>query len=376
MRYVTTLKEDSSIIFNGDRCITNIQELYTSLLDKETTEIVLTVDFVEKYFTLNGLQNFIENAQIINADCRIVIDEVFSMFNADLVQQLSELRTREDFINALCFREKDILDTVSMLCDYYRSSQKDSIAASNKIATLHLMLSRAEKSLEDKDKDYKNLLDVRNEYEMKLKTLVDRINYNYDKDVNSNSLTQVTGHRYEKVLYIKEITRINYTDTLIYYLQESLKVMYNVPCRLLVIEPFYAYKNCKLYDRCKPSYDLTKQDVYSNDIVMAGFQPNLVTDIIHNPSHMHYLIILDRGGYAVPHIYGKNIDLIYTVSDLKDLEKLEITADNDHIISYSEDTLNIPYIDNFDEISIEEKMRLYTSMDITQKLISLLEGKA
>ena len=375
MRYITTLKEDSDIILSGDRCITNLQELYSTLILQDTEEIVMTKEFANKYFTLNGLQNFIENAQTINDHCTIVVDEILPEFQTSLVDDLRDIKDPEDFLYAIQLRGRDIVDTIHMLCDYYNESIQENVAANNKVATLHIVNSQLERKLKAREEDYQNLMEVKNDYDMKLKSLVARINYNYEKDVESNKLTQITGHRYDKILYIKELTRIHYTDTLVYYLQESLKIMYGVPCRLVVIEPFYAYSHCKLYPNCKPSYDLTKQDVYQSDIVMPGFQPKLLEDIIHNPAHMNFLLILDRGGYAIPHVYGRDIELIYEVSSPDDLDALGIECDADHVITYNDNTLTIPYVENFQYMSIEERMKVYSSMDIMKKLIELIETR-
>lgn len=375
MRYITTLKEDSKIILNGDRCITSMQDLYKILLLDDTTEIVLTRDFVEKYFTLSGVKTFIESASQINSNVLIVTDEIDTSLQINLVSQLKDLNTREDLMNALLFREDEILNTIHMLCDFYDNAVQENVSANNKVATLHLINSQLEHRLRDRNKDYDSLMVVKNDLESKLKTLVSRVNYNYSKGLDVNKVTQVTGHRYDKVLYIKEITRIHFVDTMIHYLQEVLKITYGVPCRLVVIEPEYAYDICKLYTHCKPHYDLTKQDVFQSDIVMAGVQVKLLEDIIHNPAHMNYLIVLDRSSYRVPHIYGNNIELVYTVSDLKDLEILNIEADKDHVLAYDEQTLNIPFIEGFAMMSLEDRMQAYSSMPIIQKLLDYLERR-
>lgn len=375
MKYVTTLEEDSSIILNGDRCITSVAELYQVLLRSDTTEIVMTQAFVEKYFTTFGIKTFIESASQINRTVLIHTDEIDAILDNDQVAQLRGLETREDYMNALLLREDDILSTIKMLCDFYDSAVQENIAANNKVATLHLLNSQTESKLKDRESDYAKLMNIKNDLEVKLKTLISRINYNYSKDIDANKVTQITGHRYDKVLYVKEISRIHFTDTLIFYLQEILKITYGVPCRLVVIEPEMAYARCALYPRCKPYYDLTKQDVYQSDIVMAGMQSRLLEDIIHNPACMNYLIVLDRSGYTVPHIYGKNIELVYTVSDLSDMDTLEIRAEMDHIIAYDTRTLNIPFVENFESMSVEERMKTYSSMKIVQELVSILERR-
>lgn len=375
MRYITTLEEDSDIILNGDRCITNLRELYTVLLQKDTTEIVMKSDFVNNYFTADGLVDFVEQASIVNPNCIVRVDEVLPLFLYDRVEQLRGLRNREELMYALQVREDEIMSTISMLCEYYLSAHKENVSANNKIATLHLLNTKAERKNLDLQEQMDSLTSVKNEYKMKLETLVSRINYSYEKDVDSNKLTQVTGHMYDKVLYIKEVTRVHYTDTLVYYLQEILKIMYGVPCRLLVIEPYHAYNRCKMYPTCRPVYDLTKQDVFQADIVMAGFQPKLMEAVLHNPAHMNYLIVLDRGGYNVPHMYGRRIDLVYTVATVSDIEVLGFEADGEHIISYNDNTLNIPHVEAFSSMTIEERMRVYSSMPTTQKLVEMIERR-
>ena len=85
---------------------------------------------------------------------------------------------------------------------------------------------------------------------------------------------------------------------------------------------------------------------------------------------MQYLIVLDRGGYSVPHIEGGNVSVVYTASDLKDVPT---DVPKDLVVSYSEDTLNIPYIEDFDSLSAEDKIQKYSSMKVLQKFIDILE---
>lgn len=103
---------------------------------------------------------------------------------------------------------------------------------------------------------------------------------------------------------------------------------------------------------------------------MSGYQPKLMTDILKNSNHVHYLIILDRGGYHVPHVSGGNVSTVYTASDVKDVPKNVSMKD---VITYEEATLNIPYIEGFDEMSPEIKIQKYSSMPIMKGLISMLE---
>ena len=54
--------------------------------------------------------------------------------------------------------------------------------------------------------------------------------------------------------------------------------------------------------------------------------------------------------------------------------KYDVDIDKDKLISYDDSTMYIPYIENFDELSPEDKIKKYSSMNVTKQLINLLEG--
>ena len=51
MKYVALDKVDNDILIRGDLCITNLKELYTALIDKDTEEVELRKSFTDKFFT-------------------------------------------------------------------------------------------------------------------------------------------------------------------------------------------------------------------------------------------------------------------------------------------------------------------------------------
>ena len=206
----------------------------------------------------------------------------------------------------------------------------------------------------------------------KLDSLVKRINYQYDIKVDQKRLFHVDGNRFDKVLYFKEITRVQYTDTFIYYLKEICRVLYNMPTRVVCIEGYYADGKIPLYPDLVPHHKLREQDVISGDILMLGMQPKIMTDILKNPSNISILIILDRGGYTSPHISGDNVEYFYLASDVKDVSGNVPPA---RIISYGKETLYIPYIEHFEDLDKSERMAKYSSLDIMKKIISLIEGR-
>lgn len=374
MTYVACLNQDSKEIIEGNVCINSTRELYRVLLEEGSTKIIMKRDFAEEYFTPSGLAHFVDNAKSVKPGITFVLDDVLPMFNEDLIKEIRSFTSIDELIYAIERKPKEFMHILRVLCDNYINTYTEALLANNKIATLHLQNSSLLSQIESIEKERQNLTEVKNDYEAKFNTLLSRINFRYEKDVKGSTMFQVRGNRYDKILYIKEITRVHYTDTLIYYLQELLKSLYEVPVRLVVIEPPYAYGRAKYYPMCKPHFDLTYNDVRSENIFMAGMQAGLMENILKNSSSVNYLIILDRSGYAVPHVLGDNVEVVYCVSDTNDIDVGDkIPADR--IISYSETTMNIPFIPGFNYLSVEEKINKYSSMTIIQKLIELIERR-
>lgn len=370
MRYVALTEIDNDILIQGDGCCTNLQELYQALVEHNTTEILITKEFANEYFTYSALCDFVENSAALVPHVRIVVEDTVYDSMSEAVKELHTFKAPEEFIYALEQNPSRIIGTINSLCDFYFNAHDESTIANNKLATMLIKLEELNKQLTFKNKDYDKLMVNRNELYSKLHALVERINFRYEKTVDVDNMFQLEHNAYNHILYIKEITRVHYTDTLIYYLQEILKTLYSAPVRLVVIEPYYAYSRKDLYPGTAPHWDLSYNDVYANNIFMAGFQPKVMTDVLKDPNHVNYLIILDRGGYMAPHVVGGNVTTVYTVSDLKDAPN---TIQNNHLISYDSSTLYIPYIENFDDLSPEDKVQKYSSMNITKELIRHLE---
>lgn len=369
MKYVALLKVDNDIIIHGDNCCTSLQELYTALADKDTTEIEIRKEFADAYFTYTGLCDFVENSACVVPHISITVEDTVYDNLGQAVRELQTYRHPDEFVYAMTAKPTRTLATIQSLCKYYHETHNEATVASNKLATMLVQIEDLKKQLSYKDKDIERINENRNDVTAKLHALVSRVNFRYEKTVNPDSMFVTSNNNYNHILYIKEITRVHYTDTLVYYLQEILKTLYGVPARTLVIEPYYAYSKAKLYPSMKPHWDLSYADVYSGDILMAGYQPKVMEDVLHNPNRVNFLIILDRGGYMVPHIDNGNVSVVYTASDLEDVKDLP----KENIISYDESTMFIPYIENFDGLSPEDKVQKYSSMNVTKQLIKLLE---
>lgn len=373
MKYVACKTFDTNVVINGDHCVTTMKDVYSCVIEKDATELEIRDDFAKEYFTPASLADFIKNTKKMNPNLQIITNATATNFMVEQVKKLAEIKNTAELIYVLEKNPKDVFSLIKELSDFYTSAYSETLEANNKVSTQHLKIASLQRQLEEKDKAYKELLDREKEAERNLHILVSRINYQYGNNVNMDRLLDAYGNRYDKILYIKEISRVHYTDTFIYYLQEILRTLYNVPCRLCVMEPFYAYDNIRLYKDLVPSWDMSAEDVYSSDIYMAGYQPKLMEDILKNSSNIRYLVILDRVGGSRVHVHGENVETFYCVSDDKDITDESI--DKSRIISYSTKTSNISHIVGFDEKTNEEKMGAYSSMPLMQKVINVMEER-
>lgn len=370
MKYVALNKVDNNIILKGDGCVTTIGELYTVLVDKSTTEIELTKEFIDANFTYNALCNFVSQASSLAPNVRIWSGGVLYDTTYDAIKELRSFKEPSEFLYAMEHNPTKLIALLQKLCDNYIESFDEANLANNKIATMLVTIDDLHKRIDELNKVNKNVTEAYNDTVAKLQALVSRINFKYEKNINTDESFILSENKYSSILYVKELSRVHYTDSLLYYLRQIINTLYGMPCRFVVIEPYYSYGCEERYPELVPHWELSYKDVQSGDILMAGFQPKLMKDILHNASHVNYLVVLDRGGYRHPHIKNSNVRTIYTISDTKDLPT-HITSSQ--VISYSPKTMYIPYINNFEELSPESRITKYSSMDVTKHLINILE---
>ena len=372
MIYVASLEVNNDELIKGNRCCTSPKDLFEAIIQNDTTEIRIQREFYEKFYTPSGLADFIKNVHELNPSIRIITDFQLPRDEETSVKRLRNLDNVNELVYAIETQPEETISLIKMLCDNYLGIYNETLIANNRVSSLHMQNSRLLKEIDERKKRYDEVVNERNDSNTRLHQLISRINYSYDKHIDGDMLLSVDGCKYDKVLYIKEVTRVHYTDTFVYYLQEILKTLYGVPARLLVIEPYYAYERARLYPGLKPHWDLSYRDVYEGDVFMAGFQPNLARDIMQNGSAFNYLIVVDRGGYAKPHLVHEKVEVLWEASRVEDLPE---GIDNSRVITYEPGHLSIDYIDNFDNLSAEDKIHHYSSMPMMHSVIELMERR-
>jgi hypothetical protein len=372
--YLASLVEETKDKVDGYKFIHTKSELDKIVVDNLSShKVVIRQDFAHEYFTPTGLMSYIENVRKIN--CNLIIeldinDEVLT--RNTMIDKISECRDMSEMIMLQGAYEKEFMDTIRYLIDKNNSDFRQMLAYSNQVSRLQAIVEGLHDELEEKEYTIQTESANKLSYQSKFHALISRINYQYNAGVDKNKLFRVDKNSYDKILYIKELTRVQYTDTLVYYLKEILKTLYAMPTRILVIEGYYAEGKISQYPNLVPHHNLIERDVIKGDILMLGMQPNIMQDILKNSSNISILIVLDRGGYSVPHISGDNVEVLYTVSDLKDAPA---DIPKGRIISYENSTQFIKYIKGFNEMDMSARISEYSSMSIVKNIISLLERK-
>lgn len=372
MRYICTKEFNSEHTLNGYTCITEIEELHRAIVDRNTTEITFEDSFVDTFYTPSSFEELVNEISKVNPSLQLKFETPERIIMPAQVKRLTKIDTADELFLMLNNQPEKVLDIIKFLGRKYLEVNEETLIANSKLASMQLKVSSLNKQVREYEEQIDKLVRTELHSSTRLEVLVNRINNKYNGNINPDEMFDVEGNLFDKVLYLKEITRLRFTDTLVYYLQEILRSLYGMKCRLVVMEPFNAHDKYVEYPNLVPTWSCSKLDIVSSDIFMAGIQSLTMSDILKNASNIKYLIILDRTGDTKVHVTGSNVEPLYMLSSYED-KKLYPQIPEDRIISYSADSLNIPYIPEFDEMPSEKKMGVYSSLPIMKTLIEMLE---
>lgn len=372
MRYICTKEFNSEHTLNGYTCITEIEELHRAIVDRNAIEITFEDSFVDTFYTPSSFEELVNEISKINPSLQLKFETPERIIMPAQVKRLTKIDTADELFLMLNNQPDKVLDIIKFLGRKYLEVNEETLIANSKLASMQLKVSSLTKQVRENEDQIDRLVKTELNSSTRLEVLVNRINNKYNGNINPDEMFDVEGNSFDKVLYLKEITRLRFTDTLIYYLQEILRSLYSMKCRLVVMEPFNAHDKYVEYSNLVPTWSCSKLDIVSSDIFMAGIQSLTMSDILKNASNIKYLIILDRTGDTKVHVTGSNVEPLYMLSSYED-KKLYPQIPEDRIISYNADSLNIPYIPEFDEMPSEKKMGVYSSLPITKTLIEMLE---
>ena len=374
MIYVACLPDKAEeVILQGNEPLVSLEELYQVLPNKDLRELEITSDFIEHYMTAQGALNLKLQIRQINPYASVTLPPKYENYFAPGVQSLGSISCVEDAISYFVHGGRQSIELLRHLVTHYTERNEEALANASKIATLQLEKEQAMLELKQQKDITRKHLQEKEELQTMLETLTSRIRYRYGKDVNTQEMLEIDtiNTTLHSILYIKEITRVRFTDTFLHYLQECLKSVSGVATRFVVIESPLGFTKASLYPECANKAELTNQDVYGGNIFMAGFDEKIMQTVIRNPSKAPYLIVLDRSGQAKPFLHGPKVHVLYTASDPEDIKE---TCSLLSVISHRKETLNIPFIRDFRELTDSEKLQRYSSMPIVRACMELLEG--
>lgn len=374
MIFLASLAVSTEDKLEGYQLIKTKTELEKIIADNtKVSRVLIRKDFAQEYFTPSGILIFIQNAKMFNRNLIIELEEQSNGLIIDkFIEKLKIAKSPEELTTLSIMYPKEFKDSIERLVKEELSRQNELLVAANKVSRFQTIIEEQRRQINELEHSVE--LERTNKYaaSAKLDALIKRINYRYNVDIEVDKLFTVDKNRFDKVIYIKEYSRVQYMDSFVYYLKEILKILYSMPTRLVVIEAYYGSLTPQLYPDLVPHYKLKERDVISGDILMMGLQPKLMTDILKNSSRVSILIILDRGMYKTPHLKGDNIEYFYTVSNNDDIPE---DIPKSRIFSYSEKTLFIPYIKDFKQLDSSAKIAKYSSMVAMKRVIKAVEGR-
>ena len=375
MILVASLDESLSDKLDGYRFIHSKVDLDRLVVENSVfNKVLIRNDFATKFFTPTSLETYIENVRILNSNVSFTLDFNYdeTTTKSDILDKIGECISVEEVIDLATHKGEEFLSIIKDLISTRDEDRIRMLAYSNQVSQLQNTVADLRVELDNKEVILQDEIDAKKDAQNKFDLLISRVNYQYNKGIDKTKLFSVDKNSYDKIIYIKEITRVQYTDTFIRALKEILSTMYNMPARLLVIESYFADGKVRLYQDLKPHNSLIERDVIGGDILMLGMQSRLMEDILKNTTKTSILIVLDRGGFEVPHIYGDNVEYLFQYSDIKDKPD---TVPSMRCITYDDSTLSIPYIEDYDNMNITDRISKYSSMPITKAIVEMIERR-
>ena len=388
----------------------DLEHFYQKAYDPTTTILIITDEFINKYIGWDKLDTTINLVLTTNPKLSIVllgehikydlsnvyllkvpwdrpghisntISKIYtyqkSLLNNKNSRVLRDFRLNaqhlDDLVMYFLTNKELAMQFLHTLLDSYEADALSKWSSENLIANLKLENTTLLKKLKAEADKTNQLQLAYNNLSCKYKDLIDKINYQYciPYEEYGNEPLQEQSLNYSKILYIKEISHVKYTQSLVYYLQNILNSVTGCHTRSVIIETQHAYKRVALYPDYRPHYNLTVSALQNDDIVMVGYQRDIMTSILQNVAQNRYLIIWDRTGADSLYVTNADVKPLYTFSDINDNCCYNYPLAN--ILSYSTETKHIPFIKNFENMSINERMHAYSSLPIINELIKALE---
>jgi len=367
MIYRFCLGETTEAKASGEYLIHTIDEILDIALNTSASNILkFDRDAVAQNFTTTSFNTLIGNIKAINPNLGIETDYKLEVVADDVIRRLNCARDVRDVMFALSAHPKEGLETIKTLTGKILNYSKEAQEISAKLAEVGHTVANLENENDSLQNDLTKVRKSRDYYAALTEIMRNRFEGKFLKPLEESSLNYCNINSFDSIVVFKEISPVKDFDNMLKALLGIAEKVYDMPSRLLVIAP---YGNSMLryrYPALKWFLDLTTEDVLVGNILCAGFQHKIITDILRNGSKISTLYVYDATGSDIQHIIGNNVQTYYICDDINIMEALQINPN----LCIGAGYLKIEEIQDREKLSNSEILGYYSRQNIIQTILS------
>lgn len=345
--------------------------MFNVLLDtSEGHKLIMGEDAVNEYFTPESYLSFIKNAKRINPIISIVSSSNIKSTEDFIITKISMASKPRDIFDIIGGHPREAYITLKGLAEKVQRSVTESLVISNRISEMQHKIVGLEEEKEHLELQLHEAQQAKNYFQRMFEMLRNRMQHKFLKRIEEDSLNFCLSNNYDRVIYIKEISHLPRTYSLIEALQQIILMLYQTPCRICVIEPYGASLRNYQYPKLKPDTELTTKDIISSDILMVGYHPRVMEGIMHNAVGSSFCIVYDRDGSNIEHVQGSNVTTYYTTSNAEEIDMFGLPRRRTISIP-SAGGLYIDDISDYEKKTSSERLTAYSGMKVVQEILSV-----
>lgn len=356
---------------SGYTLIHSLDDVFKVLLDtKQGHKLIMGEDAVNEYFTPESYLSFIKNAKRINPIITITSSSNIKSTEDFILSKIAMASKPQDVFDIIGGHPREAYIVLKGLAEKVQKAVNDSLIISNRISEMQHKIVGLEEEKEYMNNQLSDALQAKNYFQRMFEMLRNRMQHKFLKPIHEDSLNFCISNSYDRVIYIKEISHLSRTYSLIEALQQIILMLYQTPCRICVIEPYGASLRNYQYPKLKPDTELTTKDIMSADILMVGYHPRIMEGIMHNTVGSSFCIVYDRDGSNIEHIQGSNVTTYYTTSNPEEVEMFGLPKRRTITVP-TQGCLSIDDIPNYMSKTSSEKLTAYSGMKIVQEILKV-----
>jgi hypothetical protein len=146
--------------------------------------------------------------------------------------------------------------------------------------------------------------------------------------------------------------------------------LHKAKTRYVVIEPQGKLSALRAFPNLSPTISPTLGELNNDDLLLVGYQKDLMHAILNNAARVGWLLVLDRTGVDYVFLHGPQVETFYAMNDLKDNNSFKYPEER--IISYARDGLHIPYVPDFEHLNAHARLKVYSDMRVMKEFLNVL----